>query len=171
MDREAWRAAVQGAVKSWTRLGDWTELNWQIKQRQCHSEDANVKKENGRQLAPDMLNLRSPWKQYELSEKMWESWALVVDEMKRMTKMSWDGRRSEKTENAGESKPTTHHFPLIKMCRDCALPLMTISKTIIFLSNKNFAFFKAHCCPAETTFSSLFSRLARSGDLSLTKET
>ena len=26
MDREAWRAAVHG--KSWTRLSDWTELNW-----------------------------------------------------------------------------------------------------------------------------------------------
>ena len=28
MDREAWRAAVHGAAKSWTRLSDWTELNW-----------------------------------------------------------------------------------------------------------------------------------------------
>ena len=28
MDREAWRAAVQGVAKSWTRLRDWTELNW-----------------------------------------------------------------------------------------------------------------------------------------------
>ena len=27
MDREAWRAAVQGVAKSWTRLSDWTELN------------------------------------------------------------------------------------------------------------------------------------------------
>ena len=28
MDREAWHAAVQGVSKSWTRLSDWTELNW-----------------------------------------------------------------------------------------------------------------------------------------------
>ena len=28
MDREAWRAAIHGVVKSWTRLSDWTELNW-----------------------------------------------------------------------------------------------------------------------------------------------
>jgi len=28
MDREAWRAAVHGIAKSWTRLRDWTELNW-----------------------------------------------------------------------------------------------------------------------------------------------
>ena len=27
MDREAWRAAVHGIVKSWTWLSDWTELN------------------------------------------------------------------------------------------------------------------------------------------------
>ena len=28
MDREAWRAAVHGVVKSWTRWSDWTTLNW-----------------------------------------------------------------------------------------------------------------------------------------------
>ena len=27
MDREAWRAAVHGVTKSWTRLSDWTEQN------------------------------------------------------------------------------------------------------------------------------------------------
>ena len=34
MDREAWHAAVHGVAKSWTWLGDWTELNgismWEI---------------------------------------------------------------------------------------------------------------------------------------------
>ena len=28
MDREAWRAAIQGVTKSQTLLSDWTELNW-----------------------------------------------------------------------------------------------------------------------------------------------
>ena len=27
MDREAWRAAIHGVAKSWTRLSEWTELN------------------------------------------------------------------------------------------------------------------------------------------------
>ena len=27
MDREAWRAAIHGVTKSWTRLSDWTELS------------------------------------------------------------------------------------------------------------------------------------------------
>ena len=30
MDRKAWHAAVHGVAKSWTRLSDWTELNWFI---------------------------------------------------------------------------------------------------------------------------------------------
>ena len=29
-DREAWRAAIHGVAKSWTRPSDWTELNWLI---------------------------------------------------------------------------------------------------------------------------------------------
>ena len=28
MDGEAWHAAIHGVTKSWTRLSDWTELNW-----------------------------------------------------------------------------------------------------------------------------------------------
>ena len=28
MDREAWRAAVHGVAKSWTRLSEWTKLKW-----------------------------------------------------------------------------------------------------------------------------------------------
>ena len=30
MDREAWRAAVHGVTKSWTRMSDWTELIHEI---------------------------------------------------------------------------------------------------------------------------------------------
>ena len=30
MDREAWRAAIHGVTKSWTRLSDWNELMCQI---------------------------------------------------------------------------------------------------------------------------------------------
>ena len=30
MDREAWHAAVHEVAKRWTRLSDWTELNWSI---------------------------------------------------------------------------------------------------------------------------------------------
>ena len=30
MDREAWRAAIHGVAKSWTRLSDCTELNHNV---------------------------------------------------------------------------------------------------------------------------------------------
>ena len=28
MDREAWRGVIHGVTKSWTRMSNWTELNW-----------------------------------------------------------------------------------------------------------------------------------------------
>ena len=28
MDREAWHAVIHGVAKNWTRLSNWTELNW-----------------------------------------------------------------------------------------------------------------------------------------------
>ena len=31
MNREAWRAVIHGVAKSWTRLSDWTGLNWTSK--------------------------------------------------------------------------------------------------------------------------------------------
>ena len=31
MDREAWRAALHRVTKSWTRLSNWTELNWNVR--------------------------------------------------------------------------------------------------------------------------------------------
>ena len=33
-DREAWCAVIHGVAKSWTRLSDWTELNWRLGQTQ-----------------------------------------------------------------------------------------------------------------------------------------
>ena len=30
MEREAWHATVHGVTKNWTRLSDWTELNWYV---------------------------------------------------------------------------------------------------------------------------------------------
>ena len=30
MDRDAWRATVHRAAKGWTRLSNWTELNWYL---------------------------------------------------------------------------------------------------------------------------------------------
>ena len=40
MDREAWRAAVHGVAKSWTRLDYWTELNW-VYRWQCYSSSSS----------------------------------------------------------------------------------------------------------------------------------
>ena len=38
MDREAWRAAIHGVVKSQTRLRNWTELNWTRRMKKPYSK-------------------------------------------------------------------------------------------------------------------------------------
>ena len=43
MDREAWRAAIHGVTKSWTRLSDWTELNWNILDMGFYISNCNKK--------------------------------------------------------------------------------------------------------------------------------
>ena len=36
MDREAWRAAIHGVAKSWTRLRDWSYLIWSDTELRLH---------------------------------------------------------------------------------------------------------------------------------------
>ena len=42
MDRVAWRAVVHGVAKSWTRLSDWTELNWSFMKIMKHNMSIHV---------------------------------------------------------------------------------------------------------------------------------
>ena len=45
MDREAWRAAVHGVAKSWTRLSDWTEKSPKTRPgADCGSDDELITK-------------------------------------------------------------------------------------------------------------------------------
>ena len=37
MDREAWCAVIHGVTKSWTRLSDWTKLNWTVERGQARA--------------------------------------------------------------------------------------------------------------------------------------
>ena len=46
MDREAWRAAIHGVAKSWTRLSDWTELKYLLQCLLTKSLLMKVKKES-----------------------------------------------------------------------------------------------------------------------------
>ena len=46
IDREAWHAAVHGVAKNWTRLSDWTELNWTENSAECYYKYMFKNKEN-----------------------------------------------------------------------------------------------------------------------------
>ena len=42
MDRKAWRAAVHGVAKSWTRLSNWTDFKYEtlgLKRLNCHRSE------------------------------------------------------------------------------------------------------------------------------------
>ena len=62
MDREAWRAAIHGVAKSWTRLSNLTELNWSFHQpkqiyRRCSEDDILSKKHQCRGLSEEQAEL------------------------------------------------------------------------------------------------------------------
>ena len=61
MDREAWCAVVHGVTKSWTRLCNWTELNWTLGHSQIlqHTDTRNHKHWDIQHLG---LQLWEPWK-------------------------------------------------------------------------------------------------------------
>ena len=47
MDRQAWRAAIHGVAKSWTRLSDWSDLIWSdvyvyINESFCYTPETNT---------------------------------------------------------------------------------------------------------------------------------
>ena len=39
MDREAWHVAVHGVTRNWTRMSNWTELNWTVGLWRQYHED------------------------------------------------------------------------------------------------------------------------------------
>ena len=45
MDREAWRAVIHGVAKSWTRLSDWTELNWGMQMESGEDSNRDLQRE------------------------------------------------------------------------------------------------------------------------------
>ena len=61
MDREAWRAAIHGVPKSWTRLSNWTELKVVVKifQQYVNWELPDVQDEfrKGRGIGDQIANI------------------------------------------------------------------------------------------------------------------
>ena len=65
MNREAWRAAIHGVAKSWTRLSDWTEwLNW--------TEDRQIMVERSDRMRSTAEGNRKPL-QYSCFENLMNS--------------------------------------------------------------------------------------------------
>ena len=89
MDREAWRAAIHGVAKSWTRLSNWTELKlkrrWKVMSRKAAFKRVftmkkclfkawfrNNNNNNNNKLASQMTNqiikLASSWFHYHVAQ-------------------------------------------------------------------------------------------------------
>ena len=73
VDREAWRAAVHGVVKSWTRLSDWAELN-KAHDLNHSSVPSAVQPDTGKTSLPlypvFMVKLRGKKGSYQTSESI-----------------------------------------------------------------------------------------------------
>ena len=59
MDREAWRAAIHGVSKSGTRLSDWTELNWTIRNGDIIILPSVTDERNTKSVRPWMTQIRA----------------------------------------------------------------------------------------------------------------
>ena len=79
MDREAWRAGIQGVAKSWTRLSDWTELNWTCEDRLWYiAPDVSRRYGPCFEVFPveNFLNLRLILKKNW--DKVWRAWEMCL---------------------------------------------------------------------------------------------
>ena len=80
MDREDWCAAVHGVTKSWTRLHDWTELNWNPRDSQESSPTPQFKSINSSALSllygPTFTSIHDYWKNHSFDYRLW-LWTLI----------------------------------------------------------------------------------------------
>ena len=87
MDREPWCAAVHGVAKSWTRMRDWTKLNWTGKNEPRMSS----------YTLPffSWITLNNPWRKKEKDESYASRWSLQRNSELRIvlsgTCSWWDG--------------------------------------------------------------------------------
>ena len=90
MDREAWRAAVHGVAKSWTRLSDWKELNIQQQTKSCFSKEESLSADNGRTLLqnPEDLCYNSPLDMWDFSIMTWSLKGFHIHHLEENT-MLW----------------------------------------------------------------------------------
>ena len=74
MDREAWRAAIHGVTKSWTRLSDWTELkrNETTVHKNVYRKCACLFIAAWYIIAKKMKQFKCPWTDKQIS-KIWHS--------------------------------------------------------------------------------------------------
>ena len=77
MDREAWRAAVHGVTKSWTRLSDWTELKILLMKVKEESEKFGLK-----------LNIQ---KTKIMASSSITSWQIDGETVETVTDFIWGG--------------------------------------------------------------------------------
>ena len=63
MNREAWHAAIHGVTKSWTRLSNWTELNWSITfhvEKEVYSESSKTAVLWNLKISPQLSHTHYP---------------------------------------------------------------------------------------------------------------
>ena len=91
MDGEAWCAVVHGVARSWTRLRDWTELNWIISRLKKNSLVVNTKSDLTWGRVP-LLTLEDPKQAMGSTGRAWVGAQLWPELGVGKSAGEWNGR-------------------------------------------------------------------------------
>ena len=90
MDREAWRAAVHGVAKSWTRLSDWTTITLHYGRKKGRKKGRKEGKKEGRNVLSTVNNYAMNIEVHVSFCFLWEMQVELLDDIIALFLVFWE---------------------------------------------------------------------------------